>query len=255
MELISYLFLSLLAHSASGASNTPDDIFILAGQSNMAGRGGVTDNKWDGVVPPECAPNPSILRLNAKLGWEEAHEPLHVDIDVGGTCGVGPGMAFANEIRARSSKIGVVGLVPCAVGGTAINTWARGTQLYNQLVNRTKESVKGGGSIRTVLWYQGESDTVRKEDAEAYKGNMEKLISDLRSDLNLPSLLFIQVALASGQGKFIEIVRNAQLQINLPNVKCVDAKGLPLEQDNVHLTTASEVQLGLKLAQAFLESS
>lgn len=64
----------------------------------------------------------------------------------------------------------------------------------------------------------------------------------------------MQVALASGEGKFIEEVRKAQLEMDMPNVKSVDAKGLGLQADNLHLTTASEVQLGLMLAQAFLTS-
>ena len=63
-----------------------------------------------------------------------------------------------------------------------------------------------------------------------------------------------QVALASGEGRFVEVVRKAQLEINLPNVKCVDAKGLGLKADNLHLTTTAEVQLGLMLAHAFLGS-
>ncbi|KAG6747668.1 hypothetical protein POTOM_047558 [Populus tomentosa] len=247
------LMLLLMFHS-SLAANVFQDIFILAGQSNMAGRGGVEHGKWDGKVPPECRPNPSTLRLSAKLTWEEAHEPLHADIDVGKTCGIGPGMAFVDGLRANDSRIGVVGLVPCAVGGTKISKWARGTQLYSQLVSRAGASVKDGGTIRAILWYQGESDTVKKEDADAYKGNMETLITNLRTDLNIPSLPVIQVALASGEGKFIETVRSSQLAINLPNVKCIDAKGLALQRDNLHLTTMSQVQVGLKLASAFMDS-
>ncbi|KAK6256543.1 hypothetical protein QUC31_000002 [Theobroma cacao] len=251
-KLVSLFSMLLLARSILG-DNPAQDVFILAGQSNMAGRGGVASGKWDGSVPPQCQPNPSILRLTANLTWEEARDPLHDDIDVGRICGVGPGMAFANELRTRGSGIGVLGLVPCAVGGTAISKWARGSHLYNQLVTRANESVKDGGAIRAILWYQGESDAGTKENAEAYKGKLEKLIQDLRSDLNLPSLPFIQVALASGEA-FVEIVRKAQMEINLPIVKCVDAKGLPLKADNLHLTTMGEVKVGLKLAHAFLDS-
>lgn len=161
----------------------------------MAGRGGVSDGKWSGYVPSESKPDPSILRLSAELKWVEAKEPLHADIDVGKTCGVGPGMAFANQVlRAQRTRIGVLGLVPCAVGGTRISEWARGTRLYSNLLRRAIASLKEGGNIRAMLWYQGESDTVRKEDAEAYKANMKRLIMDLRSDLNIPNLLVIQVS-------------------------------------------------------------
>ncbi|KAL1315572.1 hypothetical protein AAHE18_16G268900 [Arachis hypogaea] len=236
------------------------DIFILAGQSNMAGRGGVKNGRfWDGNVPPGCRSNPSILRLSASLQWEEAHEPLHLDIDLGKTCGVGPGLAFANEIlRIKGESVNVVmGLVPCAKGGTKIGEWSKGTSLYNELVRRAIESVKGnsGRTIRALLWYQGESDTVREEDAEGYSHNMEKFIMDLRSDLHLPNLLVIQVALASGEGKYIEKVRKGQLGLKLPNVKCVDAKGLPLKTDQLHLTTVSQVHLGMRLAHAYIAST
>jgi hypothetical protein len=64
----------------------------------------------------------------------------------------------------------------------------------------------------------------------------------------------LQVALASGVGNFTETVRQAQISIptKLSNVRVVDAKGLPLNSDKLHLTTPAQVQLGKKLADAFL---
>ncbi|KAK7343480.1 hypothetical protein VNO77_12254 [Canavalia gladiata] len=241
--------------------NTPKpktQIFILSGQSNMAGRGGIIRNihhnptkYWDGVVPPECFPDPSFLRLTATLQWEPANEPLHADIDTKKVCGVGPAMSFANALRPR--VLGDLRLVPCAVGGTAIKEWARGEKMYENMVKRAKESVKGDDNceIKALLWFQGESDTSTEHDAEAYKHNMETLIHNVREDLNLPSLPIIQVALASGI-KYTEKVREAQKGIDLPNVICVDAKGLQLQQDNLHLTTGAQVQLGHMLAEAYL---
>ncbi|KAL9141480.1 hypothetical protein ABFS82_14G106800 [Erythranthe guttata] len=235
------------------AQTTAKQIFILSGQSNMAGRGGVDRHKhWDGVVPAESAADGHrIYRLNAHLHWEAAREPLHRDIDTKKTCGVGPGMSFANAVKER---VGVVGLVPCAVGGTAIKEWARGQHLYENMVKRSKAAAAGGGGgeIRAVLWYQGESDTASQQEVDAYKVNMETLIHNVREDLNLPSLPIIQVAIASGDAKYIEKIREIQKGIELPNVVCVDAKGLQLKYDNLHLTTEAQVQLGHMLAQAYL---
>ncbi|KFK41397.1 hypothetical protein AALP_AA2G125300 [Arabis alpina] len=238
----------------------PNQIFILSGQSNMAGRGGVIKDHhlnrwvWDQILPPECSPDPSILRLSSDLKWEQAHEPLHSDIDTTKVCGVGPGMAFANAVKTRlNSDSVVIGLVPCASGGTAIKEWERGSHLYETMVKRTEESLKSGGEVKAMLWYQGESDVLDLHDAESYGSNMDRLIKNLRQDLDLPSLPIIQVAIASGGG-YIDKVREAQLGLKLSNVVCVDAKGLLLKPDNLHLTTEAQVQLGLSLAQAYLSN-
>lgn len=197
--MLSIFFLILLSHAFPVKSRLPQNIFILAGQSNMAGRGGVINNTkaniltWDGIVPSQCQPNPSILRLNAKLTWVQAHEPLHADIDVGKTNGVGPGMPFANAILTKHHGFGVIGLVPCAIGGTNISEWRKGSFHYEQMVGRTRAALQSGGVIRAFLWYQGEADTVTLEDAQSYKGRSEKFFMDLRSDLQDPMLPIIQV--------------------------------------------------------------
>ncbi|KAK6143557.1 hypothetical protein DH2020_023905 [Rehmannia glutinosa] len=236
----------------SNEAQPAKQIFILAGQSNMSGRGGVDKHKqWDGVVPPESSADTSkIFRLGPNLHWEAAREPLHQEIDSNRTCGVGPGMSFANALKER---VGVVGLVPCAVAGTAIKDWARGTTAYEDLVRRVEAAAAhGGGEIKAVLWYQGEKDTFTEEDANSYKENTERLIVNLREDLDLPSLPVILVAIASGDGRYIEKIREIQKGIDLPNVVCVDAKGLQLKEDNLHLTTEAQVQLGRMLADAYL---
>ncbi|KAJ0733329.1 putative sialate O-acetylesterase domain, SGNH hydrolase superfamily [Helianthus annuus] len=250
-------FLCLVLHlvSAYGSASKGKNIIILAGQSNMSGRGGVQNNTWDGVVPLQSKPNRSILRLTANLTWVEAHEPLHKDIDFQVTCGVGPGMVFANRVLQRDPSLGPLGLVPCAVGGpigTKISEWGRGTFLYKQLVRRAKASRVGGGSIRGLLWYQGESDTVSEMDAKMYKRRLLNLFNNLRSDLGSPSLPIVLVAIASGNGPYVETVRKAQLGFKLQKVRCVDAKGLPLLKDKRHLSTPAQVRLGRMLADAFL---
>lgn len=50
----------------------------------------------------------------------------------------------------------------------------------------------------------------------------------------------------------MEKVREAQKEIKIPEVICVDAKGMKLKEDNLHLTTEAQVQLGQFLAEAYL---
>ncbi|XP_024972037.1 probable carbohydrate esterase At4g34215 [Cynara cardunculus var. scolymus] len=247
-----YLFISsavTVANAAAGKS-----IFLLAGQSNMAGRGGVVNDTWDNYVPPESSPDLAILRLSADLNWQLATEPLHRDIDTNKVCGVGPGMAFASSLLRKDSSVGVVGLVPCAVGGTNISEWGRGGDLYKQLIRRAEAALEVGGTVRGLLWFQGESDTVSREDAELYKTRLQNFILHVRADLLLPVLPVIQVALASGEGPYIEMVREAQLGMDMVNLRTIDAKGLNLEPDGLHLTTPSQVSLGNMLANAFIQT-
>ncbi|CAL1396015.1 unnamed protein product [Linum trigynum] len=255
--------LLFLHHAPLPSSAVPDSIFILAGQSNMAGRGGVHNNTatgalhWDGIVPAQCQPNPSILRFSKDLVWVPAHEPLHADIDSTKTNGIGPGMPFANAVLTQDpDSVGAVGLVPCAVGGTTMNQWAKGGALYGEMVRRATAAVEaGGGNLRGLIWYQGESDTNSRQDAEEYRGRLETLFYHVRQDLQLPALPIIQVALASAEGPYKETVREAQLGISIPNLVTVDADGLPIQRDGLHLTTASQVELGHMLANAFLKTN
>ncbi|WMV44626.1 hypothetical protein MTR67_038011 [Solanum verrucosum] len=250
--MLTYIFLIILVVSlANKTTDGNKNIFILGGQSNMSGRGGVVNNIFDGFIPPECQSNSSILRLTKGLTWEEAKEPIHQDIDFYAICGIGPGMSFANFVLKNDPNIGVIGLVPCAVGATNISQWSQGSIFYNQMLNRTRVALQGDGMLRALLWYQGETDTLN-DDAKLYKLRLYKFFTDVRNDLNTPSLPIIQVALASKFGPYTEEIRQVQLETQLQNVKTVDANGLKVGPDFVHLSTPSEVQLGQMLANAFL---
>ncbi|KAL3734878.1 hypothetical protein ACJRO7_024109 [Eucalyptus globulus] len=232
-------------------SPRPKSIFLLAGQSNMVGRGGVDPSiGWDGVVPPECSRNSSILRLTMKLKWVEAQEPLHIDIDTTAINGISLGMAFANAVMRQDRSLGLVGLVLCAIGGMKISQWERGMFLYNQFMRQARAGMNDGGTIKALL----NRRHVEESDAVQYKVRLEKFFTDVRTDLQSPELPIFQVAIASGQRNFIHEVRKVQLGLDLPNVRTVDALGLPLKPDQLHLTTPAEVRLGQILADAFLQA-
>lgn len=61
------------------------------------------------------------------------------------------------------------------------------------------------------------------------------------------------MALASGTN-YTDIVREAQLNPDLANVVTVDARGLELHKDNLHLTASSQVLLGHMMADAYLQT-
>ena len=102
-------------------------------------------------------------------------------------------MPFAAALLAGESPA-AIGLVPCAVGGTHIKEWEKGAKLYEKMVKRVREALNFGGELKAVLWFQGESDTTSDHAADAYGANMENFIRDVRADLGIPQLPFIQVS-------------------------------------------------------------
>ena len=51
--------------------------------------------------------------------------------------------------------------------------------------------------------------------------------------------------------QYLARVREAQRQVHLSGVFLVDAMGLALQPDQLHLTTAAQVQLGKQLAEMY----
>ncbi|MEI7929044.1 MAG: sialate O-acetylesterase [Verrucomicrobiales bacterium] len=121
-------------------------LFLLIGQSNMAGRGK--------VEPQDQVVNPKIFMLTKDLTWVPAKDPLHFDKPA---AGVGLGSQFAREIS-KADPNASIGLIPCAVGGTSLDQWKAGGALYNEAVKRSKEAMKNG-KLAGILWHQGEADS------------------------------------------------------------------------------------------------
>jgi len=96
-------------------STTGMQLFLLAGQSNMAGRGKV--EAQDSVV------NPRVLKLDRSMAWVPAVDPLHWDKPA--LVGVGPGRSFGLALAARDGSV-TIGLVAAAVGGSPISSWEPG---------------------------------------------------------------------------------------------------------------------------------
>lgn len=84
------------------------NIFLLIGQSNMAGRGNMDE--------VEEIEHPDILMFR-KGRWVKAKEPLHEDTT---NAGIGPSMSFALNLIEEYPRA-KIGLVPCAVGATPLS--------------------------------------------------------------------------------------------------------------------------------------
>lgn len=170
-------------------------VFLLLGQSNMAGRGAVEES--DRVADPR------ILAWRPDGSWGPAREPLHRDKPA--VVGVGPGLAFARALQPFLPPGETIGLVPAAFGGTRIAWWQKhyaGSQRWPDGSTYYARALSGARSVPPaalagVLWIQGESD-IKPSQADggaAYRRDLHAFIADLRADLATPDLPFIAATL------------------------------------------------------------
>jgi hypothetical protein len=231
------------------------DLYLLMGQSNMKGRG---------VMPEEPKCDPRIVMMHLKDDqWYLARHPLHLTGDPKtfaghDNAGVGSGLSFAETLAARDPKVRI-GLIPCAVGGSAIALWQKGAKLYDEALRRAKLAVQTTapvkGRIRGALWLQGEADAPPDRRA-VYEAKLLKMIDDLRADLGIPDLPFIACTIGEmGESdKLTDIAAMNQLLLSLPGKRphtaCVDARDLKGSiGDNVHYDTAAQNEIGRRYAE------
>lgn len=233
------------------AQSVPDSnfhLYLLIGQSNMAGRG-----VPDSLSAPD---DPRILMLDSMNQWVVAKDPVHFDKPA--MAGVGPGLAFAQEMLRGADKHIRIGLIPCAWGGSPIKVWEPGiTYLgnhypYDGAIERTKLAMQHG-QLKGILWHQGESDndSVR---AAIYPDKLLRFVLRLRDDLNNPRLPFIAGELGYFLKKqFINPQLHILLPIGIPYTRLVSAEGLTDKGDALHFNTESARQLGTRYALALKE--
>lgn len=232
--LVALLLLPLVA--AADEERGPD-IYLLIGQSNMAGRAPIAAEDLE--VLPRC------LLLNAEDRWEGAQQPFnrHSTIRKGlGMQKMGPGYSFAKTLLDADRNL-TIGLVVNAKGGSSIRQWTKGERFYEEAVRRARAAAQKG-TLRGVLWHQGESD---QHDPD-YLPKLKQLISDLRKDLGDPRLPVVV-----GQVHDVDLINRqlARLPEEVPGTACVSSQGLTC-LDRWHFDTRSMRLLGERYAAAVL---
>ena len=230
------------------------DIYLLCGQSNMKGRG---------VMPDEPKRDPRVVMMHrGDDQWYLARHPLHLTGDAQtfqghDNAGVGPGLAFAEAMLAHD-KTAAIALVPCAVGGSSIKVWQKGTKLYDDAVRRARIALATTAGvkarIRGILWLQGEANA-NAQELPTHEGKLNAMIEAFRSDLELPGLPFIACTIGEMQPapRLADLKAMNRLLLNLPNkvkhTDCVDARDLTTHiGDRVHFDTAAQEEMGRRFA-------
>lgn len=165
------------------------DIFVVAGQSNAAGRA---------KNPVEDAPELGIHLLRASGVWDLATHPLgettgsvyqgHFENHNPGHT---PWLHFAKLLR---RELGYpIGIVMSAYGGAPLRWWnpEENGSLYRNMLEQLSAYAL---HPKAVLWYQGEAEGYENA-AETYLSRFSQFVHALRRDLEQPELPFITVQL------------------------------------------------------------
>ncbi|HEY5551357.1 MAG TPA: sialate O-acetylesterase [Opitutaceae bacterium] len=225
-------------------------IFLLAGQSNMAGRGD--------VGPQDTAPIPRVLALGKDAEWRAAVDPIHLDKPVAGV-----GLARSFAVAYLDDHPGVtVGFVPAACGGSPIAMWTPGAYFeqtdshpYDDAIARTRVALERG-TLKGILWHQGESDC-HPGLSEVYADALADLIARFRSEFDAGDVPFVVGQLGRFEGapwgehtKEVDAAHRA-IAASTPRAAFVSSEGLTSKPDNIHFNSASLHEFGLCYYTAF----
>ena len=235
-RLVAALFVSAVSVLAQQPENL--DLFLLIGQSNMAGRGI--------VEAQDRVPIPGVYALQKDDTWAPAIDPLHWDKPE--IAGVGIGRSFARAVG------GSIGLIPAAFGGTSLEQWKPGSPLFNEAVRRAKVATKSG-QLRGILWHQGEADSDKRELAETYAARWMTMIIALKKELGLPNVVVVVGEL----GYFLEpdkhpYATEVNRQLHALQVNVASAEGLHDKGDYLHFDAEGQREFGKRYAKAYLTS-
>jgi len=246
------------------------EVILLAGQSNMDGRGSKQD--LVGGLAKWAKPQPHVL-INFRAGG--LHRPLTLShgfkpLQPGysGTPGTKPGglpsATFGPEVSlgatlAEGLPGKKVALIKCAEGGTSLSKdWAPGEKgkLYEQFigfVGQVLKDMQDKGdtyTLRGMAWHQGESDA--SLPAGKYQELLTDFIQHVRADLKVQDLPFVIGEVYDNGNR--DAVREGQKSVStaVPNTAFASAQGLKTSDKGTHFDAASQIEIGKRFAQALL---
>jgi hypothetical protein len=256
--------------SLSGPWALPADparlrIFLLMGQSNMAGFGCVRpEDPWQ---PGDRDPVPGVLSLGGQctlksaiprgwIRWRPASHPLHLNQ---GSAAFGLALPFAARLREEMPDC-MIGFIPCAWGGAPIDSLGPGSPLYANAIRRARIAAKSG-TLAGVLWHQGEADAGHESLAPLHAAKLEALVRQLRVDFGIPSLPFL-IGDLGGFGdekrKPDSVARRHLIRAGLrrvatedPHADFIESTALP-GVDAVHFGRDALIEFGHRYAAAYL---
>jgi len=223
-------------------------VFMMAGQSNMAGRGL--------VEPADTIPDPRILSIDNKGNLVIAKEPLHFYEPT--LTGLDCGLSFARSILEKAPGDITILMLPTAVGGSSISQWLgdsvhRQVNLYSNFLEKMAIAKKYG-TLKGILWHQGESDT-NEQGVAVYAERLQQLFERFRAaagQSTLPILIGELGSFSNNQSNWNLLnraIRNYSLADKYSAV--ISTADLHHKGDNLHFDAKGQREMGIRFASTW----
>ncbi len=287
------LLLTILSVGAAGADSPAEKagetkklkVFILSGQSNMAGYGDslklpeelrkgndrvlmFEDGKWQPLRPFK----PTSQRMKDRQGMMEYS--------------FGPEISFGHEI-AKAWPDETIGIVKDAWPATGILAWhpnwsreqaertgdgSKGP-LFKAMIEKVRQACESADcEIMGFVWMQGAADMKEEATAKEYLANLKALVEGIRKETGVPDLPLILGSYRPGgmpddlsgvdPADYPDLRRPGALEVlqaqydaqkELAPATMVPLRDLETHPNNQHFNTAGQLGLGRLFARAYLE--
>ena len=276
------LTMALLLAVASPALHAADlKVFIMAGQSNMVGSGDV-----NGVPVSQATLFPEVLYTQSTNTWTDPVDPDDPELNdlwgplqprfngnqqSGGTYRrwFGPELVFGETLSAKG--LNDIAIIKYARNGTSLTkNWCPadapcpengGDSLrpafYSFVDNALAELTNLGHTydVEGFVWVQGSGDAGVERFADAYDAGLAQFVGEIEGRYGELTTVINRYHVDSNR-TFTDNLRASQREFADadPNAYVIHTDDLALKSDNIHFSTPTHLEVGRRLADAYLRS-
>jgi hypothetical protein len=245
------------------------DLFLLAGQSNMSGKGHPEDLSSQELR----LPHPSTVIFWDPLREFDAECPFRQWVSLRPGCGdinggFGPELSFGHTLTSGHTRR--VGIVKVALGGTGLfDCWrpddvSRRDTLTNRTIITAQNAItqlRQQGCepvLRGIVWYQGERDCrADNPSPQDHYERLDRLIQRFRHELENPLAAVVLARVNPHDGSpapYRDAIRRAIVTWaeRDANARWINVDDLP-HPDRLHLNGSALLTAGSRAAEVMLE--